>query len=80
MGWTYLGLSCLGRRCVDLYIIIRILDPMQDLYMVTVPIKDPADRKTRTEMDIPMILPHQLIDYLYATYCKLINTFAMNVL
>ena len=44
---------------------------MQDLYMVTIPVKDPADRKTRTEMDVPMILPHQLIDYLYATYFKL---------
>ena len=39
--------------------------------MVTIPVKDPADRKTRTEMDVPMILPHQLIDYLYATYFKL---------
>ena len=39
--------------------------------MVTIPIKDPADRKTRIEMDVPMILPHQLVDYLYVAYLEL---------
>ena len=36
----------------------------QELYFTTIPIRDPSDRKKRTTLRIPVLLPHLLVEYL----------------
>ena len=39
----------------------------QDIHHVVVPIKDKSERRGRSTMRLPFLMPHEVFDYLYAT-------------
>ena len=57
----------------NIYVGESVCSCTQELFYVKVPIRDPADRKTETEMDLPLVLPHALYAVWVETCSEPIN-------
>ena len=60
----------LNATVFNMYICKTLLVAPKDLYMVDIPCKDMADplRKRITTMRVPMMLPHELLDFLSVSW------------